>query len=62
MTLKTETPVRMGLIRKHDSWTTEEFRTYWREKHGPLVAKIPNLREYWQLVPELRDPWPGWGE
>jgi hypothetical protein len=21
-----------------------------------------DLREYWQLVPELRDPWPGWGE
>ena len=21
-----------------------------------------DLREYWQLVPELRDPWGGWGE
>ena len=21
-----------------------------------------DLREYWQLLPELRDPWPGWGE
>ena len=21
-----------------------------------------DLREYWQTLPELRDPWPGWGE
>src|SRR5678816_869746 len=48
MTPMTETPVRMGLIRKKDSWTTEAFDTYWHEKHGPLVSKIPNLREYWQ--------------
>ncbi len=20
-----------------------------------------DLREYWQTLPELRDPWPGWG-
>ena len=48
MTLKPETTVRMGLIYKHDSWTFEDFQAYWRDKHGPLVAKIPNLREYWQ--------------
>ena len=48
MTLKPEIPVRMGLIRKHDSWTTEAFSAYWRDQHGALVSKIPNLREYWQ--------------
>ena len=21
-----------------------------------------DLREYWQTLPELRDPWPGWGD
>ena len=21
-----------------------------------------DLREYWQTLPELRDPWPGWWE
>jgi uncharacterized protein (TIGR02118 family) len=40
--------VRMGLIRKKPDWTTDEFRAYWREKHGPLAARAPNLREYWQ--------------
>ena len=48
MTLKAETTVRMGLMRKKDSWTSADFNAYWRDKHGPLAAKIPNLREYWQ--------------
>jgi len=40
--------VRMGLLRKKPDWTTDEFRTYWRDKHAPLAARAPNLREYWQ--------------
>src|SRR4051794_41848291 len=40
--------VRMGLLRKKPGWTTDEFRAYWRDKHGPLAARAPNLREYWQ--------------
>lgn len=40
--------VRMGLIQKKADWPIEDFRTYWRERHGPLAAKAPNLREYWQ--------------
>lgn len=40
--------VRMGLIRKKPDWSTDEFRTYWIEKHGPLAARAPGLREYWQ--------------
>ncbi|HZP88108.1 MAG TPA: EthD family reductase [Burkholderiales bacterium] len=40
--------VRMGLLRKKPDWTTEEFRAYWRSKHGPLAARASNLREYWQ--------------
>jgi uncharacterized protein (TIGR02118 family) len=26
----------------------EEFRSYWKEVHGPIVAKIPELRKYVQ--------------
>ena len=48
MTPKTETTVRMGLMRKKDSWTSEDFNAYWRDKHALFAAKIPNLREYWQ--------------
>jgi uncharacterized protein (TIGR02118 family) len=40
--------VRMGLICKKPGWSNDEFRAYWREKHGPLAARAPNLREYWQ--------------
>jgi uncharacterized protein (TIGR02118 family) len=40
--------VRMGLIRKKSDWTFEDFNAYWKEKHGPLAAHAPNLREYWQ--------------
>src|SRR5512147_49313 len=40
--------VRMGLLRKKPDWTMDAFRAYWREKHGPLAARAPGLREYWQ--------------
>jgi uncharacterized protein (TIGR02118 family) len=40
--------VRMGLIRKKAEWSTEDFLEYWRDTHGPLAARAPNLREYWQ--------------
>jgi len=40
--------VRMGLVWKKPDWTTDAFRAYWRDKHGPLAARAPNLREYWQ--------------
>jgi len=38
----------MGLMRKKDSWTFEDFNAYWGDRHGKLAGKIPNLREYWQ--------------
>lgn len=40
--------VRMGLIRKKPDWTTERFDAYWRDRHGPLAARAPGLRRYWQ--------------
>lgn len=40
--------VRMGLLRRKPDWTTEAFADYWRERHGALAARAPNLREYWQ--------------
>ncbi len=40
--------VRMGLLRKKPDWTIDAFCAYWREKHGPLAARAPGLREYWQ--------------
>jgi uncharacterized protein (TIGR02118 family) len=40
--------VRMGLIRKKADWTFDDFNAYWKQKHGSLAARAPNLREYWQ--------------
>ncbi|AGU53254.1 EthD domain-containing protein [Variovorax paradoxus B4] len=40
--------VRMGLIRKKTDWSAEDFRSYWRDRHGPLAACAPGLRGYWQ--------------
>lgn len=40
--------VRFGLINKQPGWSPDEFARYWRDRHGPLVAQLPNLRGYWQ--------------
>ena len=40
--------VRMGLIRKKPAWSDDDFRAYWRDQHGPLAARAPGLRAYWQ--------------
>lgn len=40
--------IRMGLIRKKPDWTFDTFNAYWRDHHGPLAARAPGLREYWQ--------------
>lgn len=40
--------VRMGLIRKKADWSFDDFDNYWRESHGALARRAPNLREYWQ--------------
>lgn len=40
--------VRSGLIRKKPQWTGEDFRRHWRDRHGPLAARLPGLRRYEQ--------------
>ncbi|MET3181343.1 UNVERIFIED_ORG: uncharacterized protein (TIGR02118 family) [Variovorax guangxiensis] len=42
------TTLRMGLIRRKPEWTDEAFRDHWRDRHGPLVAQLPTLRDYRQ--------------
>jgi uncharacterized protein (TIGR02118 family) len=32
------------LLRRREGMSLEEFERYWRERHLPLVAKIPRLR------------------
>lgn len=32
------------LLRRREGMSREEFERYWRERHLPLVAKIPGLR------------------
>lgn len=40
--------VRMGLLCKKASWSDDEFRSHWLDRHGPLVRSAPGLRGYWQ--------------
>lgn len=40
--------VRMGLLNKHEDWSTERFRTYWRENHSKLARQLPGLLSYHQ--------------
>lgn len=40
--------VRMGLLNKHTDWSTERFRTYWRENHSRLASQLPGLLAYQQ--------------
>ena len=40
--------MRMGLLKKKPDWSDEDFRRYWRERHGPLASRLPGLRAYRQ--------------
>ena len=36
----------VGLIRKRNDLTTEQFRSHWLEVHAPLARQFPGLRRY----------------
>lgn len=38
--------IRMGLIRKKENLSFEEFSRYWVEVHGPIASNIPGLHKY----------------
>ncbi|PZW37741.1 uncharacterized protein (TIGR02118 family) [Humitalea rosea] len=40
--------VRFGLLTRRAGLTPAAFRRHWRERHGPLAAKLPGLRGYQQ--------------
>jgi uncharacterized protein (TIGR02118 family) len=48
LTQETAVIVRMGLIQKRSDIGSDDFRTHWRDSHGPLAAKLPGLRRYHQ--------------
>ena len=39
---------RFVILRRKPSMSVAEFRHYWENVHGPLIAKIPGLRKYTQ--------------
>ncbi|MCR8550621.1 EthD family reductase [Salipiger sp. P9] len=39
---------RFGLLTKKQGLTPEEFNAHWFRTHGPMAAKFPGLRGYWQ--------------
>jgi uncharacterized protein (TIGR02118 family) len=40
--------VRMGLLNKKADWSTDRFRSYWREQHSRLASQLPGLKAYHQ--------------
>ena len=38
----------MAILIKKPGMSSEEFRRYWKETHGPIAAKMPGLRKYVQ--------------
>jgi uncharacterized protein (TIGR02118 family) len=40
--------VRMGLLSKKEGATAADFRSHWKNSHGPLAARLPGLRRYHQ--------------
>ena len=45
----------VAALRRRADMTPEEFRRYWREKHGPLIQGLPDftrhIRKYVQMHP-----------
>lgn len=41
---------RVGLMQKRDDMSMDEFKDYWLNVHGPIAAKMENLRQYDQHV------------
>ncbi len=39
---------RFVILRKKSEMTVDEFRNYWKNVHGPMIAKIPGLKKYIQ--------------
>lgn len=40
--------IRMGMIRKKENLSFDEFSRHWLEVHGPIASDIPGLRKYHQ--------------
>ena len=39
---------RFVVLRRKQGMAADDFHTYWREVHGPLIAAIPGVRRYVQ--------------
>jgi uncharacterized protein (TIGR02118 family) len=50
----------MGMIKRKEGMSVEDFHAYWRDVHAPMIAGSPGLRQYIQnhTVPELYSEYP----
>ena len=39
------------IVKRRAGMGVEEFQAYWRDHHGPIVARLPGLRRYVQSHP-----------
>lgn len=45
---------RFGLVRRSPHLTQAQFDAHWRDVHGPLAARLPGLRAYYQHSVQAR--------
>jgi uncharacterized protein (TIGR02118 family) len=45
----------VGLLKRKEGMSVEDFQRYWRDVHGPIMARTPGMRRYVQshALPEL---------
>jgi uncharacterized protein (TIGR02118 family) len=39
------------LLKRNPGYSVKDFQSYWLEKHGPLVTKVPGVKRYVQSHP-----------
>lgn len=44
--MQTNSVKRLGVLRRKDGLTHEQFVDHWYNKHAPLCLKLPGLRRY----------------
>lgn len=36
----------IGILKKPEHWTTEQYRDWWINEHAPIAKQLPGLRRY----------------
>lgn len=51
---------RLTLVRRHPSFTWEQFAAHWLDVHADIASELPGLRGYRVNIAVERDPGAAW--